>query len=322
MQGMKIKETRMNLIRMVVAAGCLWATAVLADPPPGYPFVDFDAGLKAAHASGKPIFLYFGRYGCAWCEHTNKTTFSDAALKKLYSDNYELVYVDAESGKRLTLPSGERITEAELGARLQAFATPLFVYMTPQGDKIMQVPGFKTVQDFRDFDRYVRGGFYKQKTLLSSWTASREVGVPAAGRPGGQRACSLAMECAADRQLGARRKDLPPYGIGQPPQRGGIGHDRRRGVGRQPQRHFAMLSGDETGGRGRFPARDPAESDRVLRAGRGRIGRRALRGGLGRGGQGACATAARRRALELVGCRSGAGYAGNRGGQALCRLGR
>ena len=70
----------MKLISMVLAAGCLWATAVLADPPPGYPFVGFDAGLKAAHTSGKPIFLYFGRYGCAWCEHTNKTTFSDAAL--------------------------------------------------------------------------------------------------------------------------------------------------------------------------------------------------------------------------------------------------
>jgi len=55
---------------------------------------------------------------------------------------------------------------AELGVRLQAFATPLFVYMTPQGDKIMQIPGFKTVQDFRDYDRYVRGGHYRQKTLL------------------------------------------------------------------------------------------------------------------------------------------------------------
>ena len=76
------------------------------------------------------------------------------------------MYVDAESGKRLTLPSGERITEAELGVRLQAFATPLFVYMTPQGEKIMQAPGFKTVQDFRDFDRFVRGGHYKQQTLL------------------------------------------------------------------------------------------------------------------------------------------------------------
>jgi thioredoxin-related protein len=156
----------MKWIRMVLSASFLFASAVWADPPPGYPFVSFDAGLKAARASGKPIFLYFGRYGCAWCDHTNKKTFSDASLKTLYSDNYELVYVDAESGRRLTLPSGERITEAELGVRLQAFATPLFVYLTPQGDKIVQIPGFKTVQDFRDYDRYVRGGYYKQKTLL------------------------------------------------------------------------------------------------------------------------------------------------------------
>jgi thioredoxin-related protein len=151
---------------MLLAAGCLWAGAALADPPKGYHFVDYDSGLKAARASGKPVFMYFGRYGCAWCDHTNKQTFSNASLKKLYSSHYELVYVDAESGKRLTLPSGERITEAELGVRLQAFATPLFVYLTPQGEPIMQIPGFKTVQDFRDYDRYVRGGHYTQKTLL------------------------------------------------------------------------------------------------------------------------------------------------------------
>ncbi|MFZ5574340.1 MAG: thioredoxin family protein [Pseudomonadota bacterium] len=155
-----------KLIASVLAAASLWAGAALADPPKGYPFVDFDAGLKAAKSSGKPIFMYFGRYGCAWCDHTNKTTFSDAGLKQLYSENYVLVYVDAESGRRLTLPTGERITEAELGVRLQAFATPLFVYLTPQGDKIFQAPGFKTVKDFQDYDRYVRGGHYKQKTLL------------------------------------------------------------------------------------------------------------------------------------------------------------
>ncbi len=136
----------MRGLSVLLAACVLWAGTAWADPPAGYPFVSFDAGLKAAKSSGKPVFLYFGRYGCAWCDHTNKKTFSDPELKKLYSANYELVYVDAESGKRLTLPSGERITETEL--------------------KIMQVPGFKTVQDFRDYDRYVRGGHYKQKTLL------------------------------------------------------------------------------------------------------------------------------------------------------------
>mgnify|MGYP001040449457 FL=1 len=157
----------MKLIKMVLAAACLlWVGTVLADPPKGYSFVDFDTGLKAAKSSGKPIFVYFGRYGCAWCDHTNKKTFSDAGLKKLYSENYALVYVDAESGKRLTLPTGERITEAELGARLQAFATPLFVYLTPQGQEIFKAPGFKTVQDFKDFDRYVIEGHYKKQSLL------------------------------------------------------------------------------------------------------------------------------------------------------------
>jgi thioredoxin-related protein len=155
-----MKKTLIGMA-LLFAAATAWA-----DPPAGYPFVDYNAGLQAARASGKPIFLYFGRYGCAWCDHTNKTTFSDPGLKKLYSDNYVLVYVDSESGHRITLPSGERITEAELGVRLNAFATPLFVYLTPAGEKIVQIPGFKTVQDFRDFDRYVRGGHYKQQTLL------------------------------------------------------------------------------------------------------------------------------------------------------------
>jgi thioredoxin-related protein len=137
-----------------------------ADPPQGYPFVSYDQGLKTAKAQNKPIFLYFGRYGCAWCEHTNRQSFSNPQLKKRYVDHFVLVYVDAESYKRLTLPSGERITEAELGARFKAFATPLFVYLTPQGDETFKAPGFKTVQDFEDFDRYVTGGSHKTQTLL------------------------------------------------------------------------------------------------------------------------------------------------------------
>lgn len=137
-----------------------------AEPPAGYGFTDYDTGLRRAQAENKPIFLYFGRYGCAWCDHTNKKTFTDPEIRAIYSQHYSLIYVDAEGGKRLRLPSGERITEAELGARLGAFATPLFVYLTPQGTLITKIPGFKTVQDFKDYDRYVRGGHYEKQTLL------------------------------------------------------------------------------------------------------------------------------------------------------------
>lgn len=144
----------------------LLASAAWADPPAGYTFVDFNSGLARAQAESKPIFLYFGRYGCAYCEHVNRKTFSDPELKQLYSGHYVLVYVDAEGGKRLKLASGERLTEAELGTRLGAFATPLFVYLSPEGKQLAKVPGFKTVADFKDYDRYVQGRHYESQSLM------------------------------------------------------------------------------------------------------------------------------------------------------------
>lgn len=151
---------------LLVLLALAFATLVRADPPAGYDFVDFNAGLARAKAENKPIFLYFGRYGCAWCDHVNRKTFADPALKKLYSEHYVLVYADSESGKRIRLADGERLTEAELGVRLGAFATPLFVYFSPEGKLLAKVPGFKTVADFQAYDRYVTGRHYETQTLM------------------------------------------------------------------------------------------------------------------------------------------------------------
>lgn len=155
----------MDSQKLILLLILCFATPVLADPPAGYPFVSFDQGLKQAQKSGKTIFLYFGRYGCGWCAKTNAETFSQPRVKKLFTSNYELVYVDAESGKRITLPSGERITELELGARLNAFATPLFVYMDNTGKSLFRAPGFKTAQDFISFDEYIQGKHYQNKSI-------------------------------------------------------------------------------------------------------------------------------------------------------------
>lgn len=155
---------RLLLIVLFMVLG--FSASVFADPPDHYPFVSYGEGLRLAQQQNKPIFLYFGRYGCGWCAKTNKESFSDQDIHRLYTEHYVLVYVDAESGKRLKLPSGERITEADLGARFNAFATPLFVFLNPQGKEIVKIPGFKTIQDFKDFDRYVNGGFYKTQSLL------------------------------------------------------------------------------------------------------------------------------------------------------------
>jgi thioredoxin-related protein len=136
-----------------------------ADPPANYPFVSYDEGLRVARQAEKRIFLYFGRFGCGWCDLTNQQAFSDESLKRAYTDHYVLVYVDAESGRRLTLPSGERITEMELGTRFKAFATPLFAYLEPDGKLIFKIAGVQTVKDFVAYDRFVHQGIYKTKDI-------------------------------------------------------------------------------------------------------------------------------------------------------------
>jgi len=138
---------------------------VLSDPPDGYAFVSYDEGLAQAKQNGRPVFLYFGRYGCGWCDKTNQEAFSDKPLQRLYSDRYVLVYVDSESGKRMTLSSGERITEREFGARMKVLATPMFVWLERDGREIFHIAGIQSSRDFLLYDRFVSEGHYRKENI-------------------------------------------------------------------------------------------------------------------------------------------------------------
>ena len=134
----------------------LIALPVLAGPPEGYPFQSFDKAMKQATAENKLLFVYFGRYGCGYCEKTNKEAFSDKQVREAYSKNYVLAYVDSESGKRLRLPSGERVTEREVGTRYDAFVTPVFTFMSADGKPLLRLVGVQRIEDLREADRKIQ----------------------------------------------------------------------------------------------------------------------------------------------------------------------
>lgn len=138
-----------NATNITVCLMLLFVTGlVLADAPEGYPFMPFDKALQMSANDNRPVFIYFGRYGCGYCDKTNKEAFSNDKVKKLYVENYILAYVDAESGKRLRLPSGERVTEREVGTRYNAFVTPVFTFLLPNGEVILRLVGVQRIDDF------------------------------------------------------------------------------------------------------------------------------------------------------------------------------
>ncbi|MCG6935810.1 MAG: thioredoxin family protein [Proteobacteria bacterium] len=137
---------------IILLVSTLLTMPVLAEPPQGYPFQQFDKALQQAQTENKPLFVYFGRYGCGYCEKTNKEAFSNKQIREAYTRHYVLAYVDAESGKRIRLPSGERITEREVGTRYDAFVTPVFTFLTPDGKPLLRLVGVQRVEDLRDAD--------------------------------------------------------------------------------------------------------------------------------------------------------------------------
>jgi thioredoxin-related protein len=134
----------------------LFTAPILADPPEGYPFQSFDKAMRQARDQGKLLFVYFGRYGCGYCDKTNREAFSDPRVREAYTEHYVLAYVDAESGKRVRLPSGERVTEREVGTRYNAFVTPVFTFMTPDGKALLRLVGVQRIEDLREADEKIQ----------------------------------------------------------------------------------------------------------------------------------------------------------------------
>ena len=146
------------MIHVILCLAMLgFSLPVMAEPPEGYPFMAFDEAMQQAQQQQKPLFVYFGRYGCGYCDKTNKEAFSDPHVRQQYTDSYVLAYVDSESGKRLRLPSGERITERELGTRYDAFVTPVFSFITIDGDVLERLVGVQRIVDLLEAHEKVQG---------------------------------------------------------------------------------------------------------------------------------------------------------------------
>ncbi|MEJ2456074.1 MAG: thioredoxin family protein [Candidatus Thiodiazotropha sp.] len=147
-----LSRFRIYMMAIVLAA----PGVAQADAPQGYPFLPFDEAMALSQTEQKPMFVYFGRYGCGYCEKTNKEAFVDPEVKQRYTDHYVLAYVDAESGKRLRLPSGERIPERELGTRYDALVTPIFTFMTSEGDPLYRMVGVQRIEDLIEADNRIQ----------------------------------------------------------------------------------------------------------------------------------------------------------------------
>jgi len=146
---------------ILICLGIFMSQHGLAAPPEQYNFLPFDQALQQSVKSNKPLFLYFGRYGCNTCRKMHKEVFSDLSLRQKLSKNFVLAYVDTESGDRIRLANGERTTEMQFASRSRILGTPTFVYFSEAQKPLFTKAGFQTVSQMRKYSDYVSQGLYE-----------------------------------------------------------------------------------------------------------------------------------------------------------------
>ena len=138
---------------------------VWAAPPADYDFLSLPKALQQATQKNKPVFLYFGRYGCSTCRKMHEEIFTDTALKEQFASDFVLAYVDTESGTRIRLPNGERTTEMQFASRSRILGTPTFVYYSSEQKPLFKRAGFQSINQMKSYNEFVSAGHYKTSSL-------------------------------------------------------------------------------------------------------------------------------------------------------------
>jgi thioredoxin-related protein len=138
---------------------------LLAAPPEGYRFLSLTEATQLANSENKPMLLYFGRYGCSTCRKMHAEVFSDESLSEKYNADFVLAYVDTESGDRIKLTNGERITEMQFATRSRIIGTPTFIYFSPEQKSLFKKAGFQSVAQMNLYGDYILENHYQSMPL-------------------------------------------------------------------------------------------------------------------------------------------------------------
>ena len=143
----------------------LFMQVSFAAPPEEYRFLTLNEAAEQAGITGKPMMLYFGRYGCTTCRKMHAEVFTDAAVLERYNRDFVLAYVDTESGNRIKLASGERITEMQYATRNRILGTPTFVFFSPQQKPLFKKAGFQSIEQMKQYAEFIADGHFEQMSL-------------------------------------------------------------------------------------------------------------------------------------------------------------
>ena len=126
-------------------------------------FGDLSDELRVATDEGKKgIFVMFDDKDCPWCGKMKATILNQPQVQDYYRKHFRIMRVDTKGDNLITDFEGNETTEKTFAEKSRVRATPVIIFVDPQGSLMYRYTGAaRSVDEFMWLGEFIVGDHYK-----------------------------------------------------------------------------------------------------------------------------------------------------------------
>lgn len=180
----------MKLLSILFAALALAFTgASAADPAPGkatvgeayslppwfkMSFLDFPAEVAQAREQGKHVMVFMHLDNCPYCARMLRDNFVSGDNRQFMEKHFDVIAVNVEGSLEVRWTDGRTYTEKALARLVKTVGTPTIVFLNANGDRVLQLTGYRDPREFRRALEYVQSKSYTSRPFARDVSRGEE----------------------------------------------------------------------------------------------------------------------------------------------------
>ena len=138
-------------------------------------FLNFKEDADEARAAGKHLLVFMDLNDCPYCARTLDENFRQGENMEFIQKHFDVVAINVRGAGEVAWLDGTVLTEMALATKLKVIGTPSLVFISPEGNKVLQLNGYRTPANLRRALEFVQSKAYNKQSL-AAYVESKQKG--------------------------------------------------------------------------------------------------------------------------------------------------
>jgi len=136
-------------------------------------FLNFREEADEARQAGRHVLVFIDLNDCPYCARTLEENFHQGENMSFIRNHFDVIAINIRGDRDVTWIDGASYSEQALAIKLKVVGTPALVFIDPDGNKVLQLNGYRAPSTLRLALEYVQEKAYRDLSL-SAYTEKKQ----------------------------------------------------------------------------------------------------------------------------------------------------